>query len=275
MDLATLKQVTSSFGKSFNIDFSVIPSSVYRELFFGLLKYGITEIEDFCFNCDTYYNKGSFSTPTNTIFRKNRKFVENIIQLLKTILPKSRVIKKIVFSNIDILPNQLEEIAVAMASSQSVDNVGFSHISIGDTVLHSILSVLNPNMIKVISFTECGISQSSLDAILGFLKRKNPSANIEVLINDSAFPESAKRRIYESTIPEINIPIEEELPEELIRLRKENTDLKEKIKTLKELKGSVSVNQSLFVVGKKANEFVSYLEDVERKMIRINEMIKL
>jgi hypothetical protein len=299
----TIRELSHGSGSDYYFDFSQIHSDYYEPLFRTLQRFAITRIDSLGFSCDELARQESRAVKENllsegvltSIAKTKIHYSRNMIELLCYIAPKSSRLNSIQFSNLTIRREHLERLSVALARSTSLKSLRFSHCALGDSGVHALLLGLNPNKIESISIVRCGITGVSTDDILEFIARRTTLGvglhSFEV--SPSEIPDADRRKITaavsgrsEVTPPATpqRAPIPEEEPIDfeaadrranIDRLKHENRSLQMQIDALREMVNAVKYNESVYVVGPGAPEFVMYLNQLEQRLVACDHGMRL
>ena len=295
-----LRQISRNSKASFDFDFSSISSEFYEPLFRTLQRYSLKNIDSIGFNCDEMAKydslvvKGSHrpKTITSSIAKTKTNYIRNMVELLCYVIPKSTRIKEIRFSNILIQPEHFSRLAQAFAKSTSLKSLSFTRVLLENDGLRIFLSYLDPNKLETLKFVKCRLSDEVADDIVNFISQKknkleglrsfevSPEEFSDFVIQRiTAFVNGAENQtsfLPPASETEIDPDNEMEELESIERqrvlnsLREENRNLKNQIKALKEMVNAVTFGESLFVVGQGAPDFVSYLNDVEQRLVDLD-----
>lgn len=297
-----LRQISRNSGASFNFDFSSIHSDLYESLFKTLQRYALNNIESLGCNCDEMAKYESAVVKGSPLPKKIRhsiaktkaNYIRNMIELLCYVIPKSKRIKEVHFSNILLPADQFERLAISFSKSTSLQLIEFNRVLLENDGLKIFLNTLDPNHLTYLSFVRCGLNDDIADDIIQFIFRKE-SFDIGIKsfeVSPDEFSDSARQRIasaisafksgqsFSSQITpqkdslssgiKINDQERTERLENLQQLKDENRSLKNQIKALKEMVNAVQFGESLFVVGQGAPEFVMYLNDIEQRLVDLD-----
>lgn len=295
-----LRQISNNSGASFDFDFSYISSDLYESLFRTLQRYAVNNIESLGFNCDEQAKYESLvvkGSPipkkiANSIARTKTNYIKNMVELICYIVPKSSKIRELNFSNILIPRTSFERLATAFEKSKSIKSINFSRVLLENDGLRIFLNHLDPNNLLTLSFVKCRLNDDVADSIIQFImKKKSLSAGLKSFeVSPEEFSEFARQRIAEAVAgafrsqkkqisqPQSDFYSESEDDEKqsierqkiLSQLKSENRSLKDQIKALKEMMNAVKLGDSMFVVGQGAPDFVMYLNDVEQRLVNLD-----
>ena len=300
-----IRQLSSGSDKEYIFDFSLIPSDRYEPLFRTLQKFCVTpNVEIIGFNCDALAQiKDQDRIPPdikNSIAKHKKSYVRNIVELLYFCVPKSKYITEVRFSNLVIPHDNFTRLCTAFARSLSFKKLSVQSCTIQDSSVDSLFRTFDPNKVNTIILERCGLSSSVITPALAFIRRKtvpdtegiqtisffgneipnselqkienalNPTKMLQDAIRTAAsVPQNQK--VSETGEERAIDSHQEEILFEIESLRNENQMLRNQIKALKEMKASSELNGSIFVVGTGSPQFVSYLSEVEEKLIEIDQ----
>ena len=302
-----IRSLSTGSDKEYIFDFSVVPSERYEQLFRSLQKFCVTpNVEIIGFNCDSLaHYQDTTHLPIeikNSIAKHKKSYVRNIVELLYYCVPKSKYITEVRFSNLVIPHDNFTRLCTAFARSLSFKKLIVQNCKIQDSSVDSLFRTFDPNKVDTIVLDQCGLSSSVITPALAFVRRKTvpdkegiqtisffgneiPSSEIQ-RVENALHPEKllsgAIKSAVETQYPRRNEnrdEIEEkaidshkqEVLYEIESLRSENQMLRNQIKALKEMKASSELNGSIFVVGTGSPQFVSYLSEVEQKLLDIDQ----
>lgn len=289
-----LRSLSTGHGKEYCFDFSQIPSDRYESLFTTLQKFAINSVTKLGFNCDTLKN---FPDPSKlphkvagSIAKKKSNYIKNMVELLYHIVPKSRI-TEIVIGNLTLFPEQLGRLASSFSRSPVLKSITFYGVTVGDDGIQIFLKTLNPNKIERLVFNDCDLTSGSVDTILAFISRRNvTSGGIQSFdISGNSIPENdlqaVEQALYNKEVSlspnkaatvgtprrySKDLNYNDPYLEEIAKLKEENQMLKNQIKALSEMKVSAELQGSIFVVGTGGPQFVTYLGELEDKLIEID-----
>jgi hypothetical protein len=298
----TIRELSRGTGGTYLFDFSQISGAHYEPLFRTLQRFAVTSIDSIGFSCDELARQQSRAVKgpplsddvaTSIAYTKTH-CLRNMIELLCYVLPRSKILTSIQFSNLTIRREHLERLSVAMGRSESLKSLRFSHVQLGDAGLQAILIGIDPNKIESISIVRCGITTVSTDPILDFIGRRlNMGIGLHSFeVSPSEMPDSDRQRItsavsgrsspfaspVKSIIVEDNEPLDLESAERKARidqLRHENKSMKLQIEALREMVNAVRYSDSVYVVGPGAGDFVSYLNQIEQRLVVWDHSLRL
>ena len=303
-----IRSLSTGSDKEYIFDFSLVPSERYEQLFRTLQKFCVTpNVEIIGFNCDAIAQyQDTTRLPIeikNSIAKHKKSYVRNIVELLYYCIPKSKYITEVRFSNLVIPHDNFTRLCTAFARSLSFKKLIVQNCKIQDSSVDSLFRTFDPNKVDTIVLNQCGLSSSVITPALAFVRRKTVSdrEGIQTIsFFGNEIPASEIQRVENALHPEkllsgaiktaveAQYPVrknevredneekavdahEEEVLYEIESLRSENQMLRNQIKALKEMKASSELNGSIFVVGTGSPQFVSYLSEIEEKLLEIDQ----
>ncbi|KAH0795369.1 eukaryotic initiation factor [Histomonas meleagridis] len=275
----------------YDFDFSLIPSEYYEILFRSLQTFCIKNVDSIGFNCNElakYNNKPNVRLPhnvINSVAKKRKHYIRNMIELLCYFIPRSQRIKEVTFSHLSIRNELIERLITVINKSNNIKSIKFTYVAIGDTGVGSVLRILNPNKIERISFLKCGLTGAITQTVLQFINRKtSPEIGLQSFeVSPTEIPDADRRLIQQalngnSRVQSIDLSIDtkEDVVDSLRKqriaeLRSKNEELKNNIKALNEMLNAIKFNDSMFVVGEGSADFVMYLNTLEQKLTDIDK----
>lgn len=206
-----IRQLANGTGAIYHFDFSKIPGDKYEPLLRTLTHFAKKKVESLGFSCDELFRAQQKSLSgqqmpihvLNSIAKTKSHYSRNIIELLCQVIPRSTRIKEIVLSNLSIRREHLVRLIDAMSHSPSLESISLSRIQISDDLFISMLQKLDPNQIKSINISYCGITKNSTDNIINFINKKDEriaknGGISNFTISKSEIPEEGQRRIKEA-----------------------------------------------------------------------------
>lgn len=304
-----LRQLSQGSNNDYIFDFSLIPSDRYETLFRTLQKFCLNNVDLLGFSCDAISNYAGANAhlPTDimhSIAKNKKSYIRNMVELLCYCVPKSPKITELQFSHLLIAGEYLSRMAGSFSRSKSLKRIIICDCNLDDAGAESLFKFLDPNKIELITIENSNISGQIIPEAINFVQRKSvPNGGImEINLNGNQISQSdllklnqALHPLSKQSIPSQSIPkpfIDEVSPEdlsdeasfpdnhenaiqaEIAALKSENQMLRNQIKALREMKASSENNGSIFVVGTGAPQFVSYLGEVEEKLLAIDQNTK-
>lgn len=302
-----LRQIARGTNNEYVFDFSIISSENYEPLFRTLQKFCINNVDSLGFSCDaiTSYANNPNKMPTDILksIAKNKKsYIRNMVELLCYCVPKSSKITELVFSNLQIAYEYLARMSGSFARSKSLIRIVFRNCSIDNPGIEAMFRSLDPNKIESITIQNCNLTNQIIPSAIAFAQRKsvqeggittinldgNNLAQSDLLRLNQALSPLPKKTVQSIPRPFLDEVAPEEFSDEasfpdsnmnavqaeIAALKSENQMLRNQIKALREMKASSEMNGSIFVVGTGAPQFVSYLGEVEEKLLSIDQNTK-
>jgi regulator of replication initiation timing len=258
---------------TFTFDFSAIDSSLYEPLLKTLQHFALRRITDIGFSCDRLAREEENSkmgidvskTYRSSIANNRKHYVRNITELLYHVLTRSKILKSLTLSNIRFTYHQVLRLAEAFARNTCLQRVTFSNVPFGNEGLFRILDGLDVNIIRSVSMKGCGLGNDSVPKILSFIEGKSdPRGLQEFVVSREEISDANIARIAERiSLPSFEIDDDRKSIRALVR---ENEELKKELKRLRRLAKIVQVDEDVFVVGKRAEQFVEFLQGVEGRL---------
>ena len=296
-----IRELSTGGEKEYIFDFSLVPSERYEQLFRTLQKFCVSpNVEIIGFNCDAItQHKGDARLPpeiAGSVAKRKKSYVRNIVELLCFCVPKSKYITKICFSNLTFSHEYFTRLCKSFSNSNSLKHFIVKQCSIQDSSVDSLFRLFDPNKIETVILNNCSLSSSVITSAVAFARRKTvpqdegikiisltgneiPSSELQKVEN-ALHPTQEKPELIRKPVRQEEPAVEEyenETPEaegyrlEIESLRNENQMLRNQIKALREMKASAELNGSIFVVGTGSPQFVSYLSEIEEKLLEIDQ----
>lgn len=206
-----IRQLANGIGAIYHFDFSKISGDKYESLLRTLQHFAKKKVESIGFSCDELFKAQQKSLSgqqipiyvINSIAKTKSHYVRNIVELLCLVLPRSTRLKEVVLSNLNIKKDYLARIIDAMSHSPSLESINLSRIQIGDNSFRLMLQNLDPNQIKSINISYCGITKNCVDDIINFIRKKDERITknggiSSFTISKSEIPEEDQKRIQET-----------------------------------------------------------------------------
>jgi hypothetical protein len=297
-----LRQLSTGSGDNYIFDFSVIHADHYESLFRTLQRFAVQSVNSIGFSCDRLASCQSEDnlppTVLSSIAHTKTHYIRNMVELLCYVVPKSTRLTSLHFSNLRITPDYLERMSVALGKSRVLRALHFSKVELRDDGLSALLLNLNPNTLESIEIVQCHITVAAVNDILKFISRRTKvGIGLRAFeVSPSEIPDADRRRISiavsgrssPSSPVAVRLAAEEEESDEteidvtgierrgrIAQLLEENKVLTEQIKALKEMGEAVRVNDSVFVVGRGAPDFVIYLNDIDQRLVTLDSQQRL
>lgn len=265
---ATLLRIGNSDGSRFDFDVSKINKDLYRDLLSTLKEYGKRKIVSLGLNCNARQRKEYRATEEyqNSIFAHHEHCILNFVELFAFLIANSESITEVTFSALQLSQGLIAKIAKGASLSNKLVSIAFTNTTIGDQNLQAILSVLNTNVIRRLTFWNCNLTSQSTPFILDFLAKGNIH---QFNVSRTEFTNEEIDRIRQSLSPEAidEEPIADHMGVKVAEdLRVENQRLREKIKELRKSMNAIKYRDGVYIVGKGAHEFIDFIESVEEKI---------
>jgi hypothetical protein len=287
---SNLRRLSKGNAGQYHFDFSTIHCDQYEVLFRTLQRFAVTEVDSLGFSCDELAlcdRQNEALMPLNvqaSIARRKLHYIRNMVELLCYLIGKSTRLSDIQFSNLIIRREHIDRLSATFGRSKYLKSLSLTSVLIGDDGLRALLHGLNPNVIEIMSIIKCGITGLSTDAIINFINRRtDPKVGIRVFqVSPSEVSDAHRRRIIASLtgIQESVAPdaFEDDGPDveqiersaRIDELRSDNKSLRDQIRALREMANAVRFNDSVFVVGKGAPDFVLYLNEIEQRLVALD-----
>ena len=292
-----LRQLSRNSNGNFTFDFSTISADQYEPLFRTLQRFCLKNVDSLGFSCDELAKyqgrplEGNTLPPyvQSSIAKKKTHYVRNMVELLCYVVQKSTRLTEVQFSNLTLRMEHLQRLSTAFGKSKSLKAIVFSRVDMGDEGIRALLTGLDPNTLESITIVKCGITGACTEDILQFIaRRREVGVGLNTFeVSQSEIVDADRRRIQAALT---GIPLSPstrgasfvsesdsdgsfvtDRKERITQLREENRSLKEQIRALKEMVNAVKFGDSVFVVGKGAPEFVMYLNDVEQRLVALDQ----
>lgn len=296
---AALRQLSHNNGGDFQFDFSTINAEHYERLFRTLQRFCLKNVDSIRFSCDELAKceqrvldgKPLPSNVANSIAKKKIHYIRNMVELLCYVSQKSQRLADISFSNLTMRKEHLQRLSTAFGTSNALKSLTFSRVLLEDDGIRILLNSLDPNKIEKVAILKCGITGACTEDIVRFIgKRRELGTGLQSFeVSTTEIPDADRRRIKQAVDGTPASPTAPATPrrkamdeldsedsmgadrrERINELKSENRSLREQIRALKEMHNAVKFNDSVFVIGKGAPEFVSYLNEVEQRLVALD-----
>ena len=202
-----LRRLSTGTGGSFVFDLSKIRHTSYEPLMKGLESFGIHMVHKLTFNVNLKQNfsqaaelKPVISYSIATVVPK---YFKRLVLLCKRMLAVSTILKEIHFDGIKIPKQELGTIARILSKPSSLELIEFSNIPILDKDLSTLFRNFGSSKIPNITFSNCGITDESLDAIVEYLNKYTAAHGIkkipQVLLPNNNISKFTKRQIMKAS----------------------------------------------------------------------------
>jgi hypothetical protein len=293
-----LRSLASGEGRVYHFDLSRIPGEFYEPLLRTLQHFTQKNIESLGFTCDDLLkaeqNTLSGQPPpvslSTSIIKTKSRAIQNVVALLAHVLPQSTRLLEIVLTGLTFDNQYLSKVISSIGRSTSLESISFTRIQLGREGLRGLLSVCDPNQIKSITLSGCGIGSASTPDILEFIRRKddrmaqNGGIQVFAVLRPSLGEEDA-RAISVALDGDLPSPIHSPIRSpglqtrpvqtdrvaeaeflELEELERENAALKDELLRLRRSIDAVEFKEDVFIVGKGAEAFVNFIGEMEAKL---------
>ena len=160
-------------------DFSILEGNIFAPFFNTLPNMIYKKCKKMCFSCEMEYNYEKSGKPNmkrletikKSISYQKQNFLGYLIKILCKTLPKTRMMKSLEFSSVDIPSNLLMELFSAIGNSTELEEIYFRNVRVEDADFQYLLSVITPYQFKVVSFTNCCLTSQSFASIRKFILR--------------------------------------------------------------------------------------------------------
>jgi hypothetical protein len=300
-----LRQLSTGSDGQYFFDFSQIHRDHYEPLFRTLQRFALKGVDMIGFSCNRLADCQSDDSPLpsaviSSIAQTKIHYARNMVELLCYVVPKSSRLSAVHFSNLTIRREHLERLSSAFGKSRVLRSLHFSRVELQDDGFRALLLALNPNTLESVEIVKAGLRATAMEDILRFIGRRvRIGSGLRAFeVSPSEIPDSDRRRIAVAVSGRSRSPSQtahrparllesEPEPEALsddsefdvakidrqgriIQLREENRMLADQIKALKEMVDAVKINDSVFVVGRGAPDFVMYLNDIEQRLVALD-----
>jgi hypothetical protein len=297
-----IRQLSSGSGNAYFFDFSEIHADHYEPLFRTLQRFAIKNVDSIGFSCDRLASCPSDeplpAVVLSSIARTKTHFMRNMVELLCYVVPKSDRLSSVRLSNLTFRKEHLERMSAAFGRSRALRELHFSRVELQDDGLRAILLGLNPNTLESVEMVKCGITGAAVDDILRFISRRSVTGEglraFEVSPSEISDADRRKIAVAVSGRLPLSSPVRVASPVEgvdsdegaldvagidrrgrISQLQQENKVLAEQIRALREMDEAVRVNDSVFVVGHRAPDFLVYLNTVEQRLVTLDSQQRL
>ncbi|OHT05413.1 hypothetical protein TRFO_26900 [Tritrichomonas foetus] len=295
---SAIRELASGKGGTYIFDLSDIDEQFYEPLLRTLQKFIPKNVESLGFNCDHLQdarrsaNSGEpFPQSILRSIAKNRKhFIRNIVELLYHVIPRSTKLKTLKLSNIEFQLDQINRIAEAISKSVSFENLHFNRIPLGDEGLQAMIKRLDSNQIRSLSLLFCEITRKSTPILVNFAKSRTSTGKgiSKIDLSSQEIPQKDIVRIQQalkisgtpSPKKTLGSPKKESLkgsPKgstnggKYEALKRENQELKAELERLRSSVKTAQYNERVFVIGRGAEQFVRFLNEIESKLHDLEE----
>lgn len=313
-----VRQLANGEGSVYHFDLSKISSEFYEPLLKTLQYFAIKKVDSLGFTCDELAHAQQRAVTgkqmpiavLNSIAKTKSSYMRNVVELLCHVLPRSTRLVEITLSNLTIRKDHWLRVVSALARSTTLESINLSKCRIGVEGTKVLLKELDPNQIRALTITYCGVSEENLPDILDFIGRKDPNiaheGGIQLLkVSRAEISDEGQKRIRaalgqpETPIKKLSpqkgsprkasphrspvrraSPVREAAPmtkekreiAELKALEKENRELKEELARIRKEIDAVEYNENVYIVGKGAEEFVAFISNIEQRIERLQAM---
>lgn len=290
---SAIRELANGKGSTYIFDLSDIDAQFYEPLFRTLQHFIPKNVDSIGFTCDHLLearrnaNSGN-SIPesiTKSIMKNRRHYIQNVVELLSHVILRSTRLKSIKLSNLELKVDQIIRIAQSISKSVSVDSLALSRIALGDDGLKVLLKTIDSNQIRSLSLLFCQLTTKSTLPILNFIRSRTVrGAGISKIdVSAQEFPQNDIVKIQQAlkvsgsnspvkkTGSQSNLVQKESKEGRYEALLKENRKLKEELERLKSSVNTVQYNEKVFVVGKGAEQFVRFLNEIGPKLQLLEE----
>lgn len=290
---SAIRELANGKGSTYIFDLSDIDAQFYEPLFRSLQRFIPKNVDSIGFTCDHLLearrNKNSGnSIPesiTKSIMKNRRHYLQNVVELLSYTILRSTRLKSIKLSNLELSIDQIIRIAQSISKSVSVDTIILNRIALNDDGLKVLLKTIDSNQIRTLSLLFCHLTSKSTIPILNFIRSRTvKGAGISKIdLSSQEFPQNDIVKIQQALkVSGSNSPIKKTgsqsnfVPKDSKEgryetLLKENKQLREELERLKNSVNTVQYNDKVFVVGKGAEQFVRFLNEIGPKIQILEE----
>lgn len=290
---SAVRELANGRGSTYIFDLSDIDAKFYEPLFRTLQRFIPKNVDSIGFTCDHLLEarrnassgKSFPESITRSIMKNRRHYLQNVVELLSHVILRSTRLKSVKLSNLELTLDQILRIIESISKSVSVDSLVLNRIDLGDDGLKVILRTLDSNQIRSLGFLFCHLTTKSTVPILNFIKSRtargagiskfdisvqefsqNDIVKIQQALKVSGSNSPVKKSANQSNLAQNNS--NEGRYETLLR---ENKQLKEELQRLKNSVNTVQYNDKVFVVGKGAEQFVRFLNEIGPKLQILEE----
>lgn len=289
---SAIRELANGKGSTYIFDLSDIDTQFYEPLFKTLQHFIPKNVDSIGFTCDRLLEarrntRAGNSIPesiTKSIMKNRRHYLQNVVELLSYSILRSTRLKSIKLSNLELQVDQIIRIAQSISKSVSVDSIALSRIPIGDDGLKVFLKTIDSNQIRSLSILFCQLSAKSTTPILSFIRSRTVhGAGISKIdVSAQEFPQNDIVKIQQALkVSGSNSPVKKSGNQSSIQkdsregryeaLLRENRQLKEELERLKNSVNTVQYNEKVFVIGKGAEQFVRFLNEIGPKLQLLEE----
>ena len=171
-------------------DFSLISFDEYKQFFGGLPNFIYKKCRHIVFCNDFYYeykqdgrhSKRREKLIQESIMYQHPAYLKYLVKIIKQVMPRTKVLETIEFSNIKISRKLLASISHALATSQTLKNIAFRDVQVGDKGLSELLGSISPYQIETITLKNAGITSNATYMIGEFINKKPYSQQVERVV---------------------------------------------------------------------------------------------
>jgi hypothetical protein len=288
---ADIRRLAAGADQQYFFDFSEISAESFEPLFRTLKVFARKSAEAIGFSCDRLASGDPLPAFVgSSIAQKKADYLNRMVELLCSVIPKSQRLASVQFSNLAISPEQLARLSNAFGKSKGLRMVRFANVELKDDGLRAVLADLNPNTLESVEITDCGITTFATPDILKFIGRRLKigtglkafvvstseisaldrqriaAALSGVQVRPPADPDSSDG---DSDSDELN-SMGVDQTDIITHLKDENDLLVEQIQVLRQLVQGARDADALFIVGPRAPDFQLYMNDVERRLAALD-----
>lgn len=163
-------------------DLSLIPAKIYDPFYNTLPNMIYKKVENICFTCayDRKYkasenkDKKKKEIIDNSIMAQKKNYVRHLIKILTAILPKSKLLKSLHMSNMDISFEHQKLLFESISRCTTLESFSFKNIEVSDYNFQILLNRISPYQFQELSFNGCSITNESFNSIIEFIKMQPP-----------------------------------------------------------------------------------------------------
>lgn len=261
------------------IDFSEIPAMYYKS-FFECLPANCKKVTDLSLNCEKRrqfeekYPDGESFTFTSEIsnsiaIKCKSEYPKAIAGFLIEFFKRTRKLKSLTLSSLDLDHTTLKSIITEIKNCKTLEKLVLVDLQLQDDGVKELCASTHQGLMKI-EIIQCDVTRKSINYIRKYLDQNKIEA---FHITGNNFDEESNlelQKAVQDSQSRFNVATRDIDDEEA--LRKENEQLRERIRAIREIQNPFQYYNNVYVIGPGSKAFCNHLLEISKKQDRIAEL---
>ncbi|KAK8889511.1 hypothetical protein M9Y10_034260 [Tritrichomonas musculus] len=261
------------------IDFSEIPAKYYVDFFNILPANCLKKVTDLSLNCEkrrqfeeNYPEDTSFTfTPeiSNSIaIRYRNEYPKTIAEFLIQLFNKTKKLKSLTLSSLDLDHDTLKSIISEIKKCKTLEKLVLVDLQLQDDGVKELCASTHQGLMKI-EIIQCDVTRKSINYIRQYLDQNKIEA---FHITGNNFDEESNlelQKAVQDSQSRFYVSRDIDLDDDQEELRRENKQLRERIRAIREISNPFQYANNVFVIGPGSKAFCNHLLDISKKQDEI------